>query len=328
MAALAWAALGVLAGARPVIAQDTHLVLVVGIAGDPTYGDRFRGWATTIHDAAVNRLGVSEGNAVWLGEDRPAKATVASLRAALTQLAQRAGPDDRVLVVLIGHGTERDGKPLFNLSGPDLAPADLAVMLDALAPRRVAVVNTASASGGFVSGLAAPGRTVITATRSGRENNETWFAGFFADALAKEGSDLDKDGRISLFEAFEYTRREVSRYFEEKKLLATEHALLDGDGDGEGTLEPTGDQGDGLAANGFHVGGGTRAAAAAAQAAATDDPVLKQLLTDRTRLEERIASLRARRESMEATDYERQLEELLVELALKDREIRERGGAR
>src|SRR6185503_8698124 len=117
----------------------------------------------------------------------------------------------------------REGKPLFNLSGPDLTPTDLALMLDELAPRRVAVVNTGSASGGFVAGLAAPGRTVITATRSGRENNETWFGGFFADALAKDGSDLDKDGRISLFEAFEYTRREVKRYFDEKKLLVTEH---------------------------------------------------------------------------------------------------------
>ena len=76
------------------------------------------------------------------------------------------------------------------------------------------------------------------------------------------------------------------------------------------------------------MGGGARAAAAAAQAAATDDPVLKGLLAERTRLEERIATLRARKAEMDAAAYDSQLEELLVELALKDREIRERGGGR
>jgi hypothetical protein len=305
----------------------------VGLAGDDKYVERFRGWASTIRDAAVNRLGVAEANVVWLGDDPGApagriddKATVATLRATLTRIGQRAGTEDRVLLVLIGHGTEREGRALFNLTGPDLTPVELGLMLDQLAPRRVAVVNTGSASGGFIPGLAGAGRTVITATRSGRENNETWFAGYFADALAKDGSDLDKDGRVSLFEAFEYTRREVKRYFDEQKILLTEHALLDGDGNGEGTMEPAGDQPDGLGAGTFYVGGGTRAAAAAAQAAASDDPVLKGLLTERTRLEERVAALRARKDQMDPAAYERELEDLLVELALKNREIRERGG--
>ena len=330
-AALSLAALAALGGVRPAAAQDTHLVMVVGLGGQESYDARFRGWATTIYDAAVNRLGVTADHVIWLGDDPAApagriqdKATVAAMRTAFTQVAQRAGADDRVLVVLIGHGTEREGRALFNLTGPDLTPADLAVMLDELAPRRVAVVNTGSSSAGFIAGLKAPGRTVITATRSGRENNETWFAGYFADALAKEGSDLDKDGRISLFEAFEYSRREVARYFEEKKLLVTEHALLDGDGNGEGTMEPTSDQGDGLAAGTFYVGGGARTAAA--QAAASDDPVLRGLLAERTRLEERIAALRARKAEMDAAAYDQQLEDLLVELALKNREIREKGG--
>ncbi|MSR36101.1 MAG: hypothetical protein EXR95_05575 [Gemmatimonadetes bacterium] len=320
-------------GARPAAAQDTHLLLVVGLAGDSAYAARFRGWASTVHDAAVGRLGVSEANVVWLGDDPAApagrikdKATVAALRSAVAQIAQRAGPEDRVLVVLIGHGTEREGKPLFNLTGPDLTPADLGLTLDQLAPRRVAVVNTASASGGFVGGLAAPGRTVITATRSGRENNETWFAGFFADALAQEGSDLDKDGRISLFEAFEYARREVNRYFEEKKILVTEHALLDGNGDGEGTMAPAADQGDGLGAGTFYVGGDDRAVAA--QAAASDDPVLRGLLAERARIEERVAALRARKAEMDPAAYDRELEALVVELALKSREVREHGGGR
>lgn len=316
--------------ARPAAAQDTHLLLVVGLAGDEAYARRFRGWASTIYDAAVNRLGIDAAHALWL-DDAPGaqvrdKATVATVRAALGGIAGKAGPDDRVLVVLIGHGTERDGKAQFNLTGPDLTPADLALMLDPLAPRRVAVVNTASGSGGFVEGLKGPGRTVIAATRNGRETNETWFAQFFADALSKDGSDIDKDGRVSMFEAFEYARREVKRYYDEKKILVTEHALLDGDGDGEGSMEPTAELDDGLAAGTFYVGGGARTAASTP--VDTDDPALKRLLVERGRLEERIAGLRLNKAQMDPQAYEKQLEDLLVDLALKDREIRDHGGPR
>ena len=315
---------------RPAAAQDTHLLLVVGLAGDTTYAQRFRAWTNTIYDAAVGRLGVNPANVVWLddqaGPHVKDRATVATLRTAIGAIGAKAGPEDRLLVVLIGHGTEREDKSLFNLTGPDLTPTDLSLMLDPLAPRRVAVVNTASASGGFVEGLKGAGRTVITATRSGRENNETWFAQYFADALAKDGSDLDKDGRISLFEAFEYARREVQRFYDEKKILVTEHALLDGDGNGVASMNPAPEDVEGLGAGTFYVGTNTHAASAAP--VNTDDPVLKALLAERSRLEERIAALRAKKAEMQAAEYDEQLEELLVELALKDREIKAKGGGR
>ena len=312
-------------------AQQTHLLMVVGLSGGAPYKERFQGWATSIREAAVDRLGIPEANFVWLAEDPAAapgqikdRATVSSVRTALTDVAQRAGDGDRLVVVLIGHGTEREGKPLFNLAGPDLSPTDLDLMLDQIAPRRVAVVNTSSASGSFITSLSGPGRTIITATRSGRESNETWFAGFFAEALSEDGADLDKDGRISLLEAFEYARQEVARYFVENHLLATEHALLDDDGDGQGTREPGQNTADGLLAGTFYVGGST--AEVAAQAAASDDPVLQRLLQERAQLEEQVVALRARKSEMEAAAYELDLEALLVELALKSRELREHGG--
>jgi hypothetical protein len=246
----------------------------------------------------------------------------------VTGLAERAGPGDRVLVVLIGHGTAGGAGVRFNLSGPDLSPEALDAMLDELAPRRVAVVHTGSASGEFVPALSGENRTVITATRTSRENNETWFAGFFAEALEGDGSDLDKDGRVSLLEAFEFSRREVARYYEENDLLATEHALLDDDGDGEGTMEP-GELGDGRSAGTFFVGGPPLASArGAGRPSDTDDPVLARLYEEREALEQRVAAHRLRRDQMDAAEYESLLENLLVDLALKTREIREREGGR
>lgn len=330
---VAFGVLGGFAGALPAAAQQTHVLMIVGLSGQPQYKDRFFGWASSIRDAAVQRLGIPEANFVWLGEDPSAapgkiadRASVATIRSAMASLARRAGPDDRVVVVMIGHGTEQDRRPLFNLTGPDLTPTDLDLMLDELAPRRVAVVNTASASGDFVAPLAGPGRTLITATRSGRETNETWFAQFFAQALAQDGADTDKDGRISLLEAFQYARTETARYYTERQLLATEHALLEDDGDGKGTLEPGDGTKDGALAGTFYVGGS--ASDVAAQNAASGDPELQRLLREKAALDERVATLRARKDGMDPAEYDRQLEALLVDLALKGREIRDREAAK
>ena len=49
------------------------------------------------------------------------------------------------------------------------------------------------------------------------------------------------------------------------------------------------------------------------------------LYGDKGRLEQAIADLRRRKESIEKNEYENQLEELLVDLAMTNRAIRERG---
>ncbi len=323
-----------LASARPAAAQDTHLLIVVGLPGDTTYAARFKGWAQSIHDSAVNRLGVKPANVIWLS-DAPGpqvkdKATLAVLRTTIAGMIPTIGPDDQLMVVLIGHGTENDGKPMFNLTGPDLSPEDLSKMLEPLEPRRVAIVNTASASGGFVDGLKGPGRSIVTATRSGAENTETWFANYFAEALSKDGADLDKDGRISLFEAFEYATREVKRYYDTKKILVTEHAQLDGDGNGVAVMDPTPEEVDGLNAGTFIIGGGARTASAGSESPPidTNDPALKALLGERAKLEQQIAGLRLQKGQMDEAAYEKQLEDLLVQLALKDKEIKDKGGSK
>src|SRR5690606_33235195 len=105
---------------------------------------------------------------------------------------------------------------------------------------------------------------------------------------------------------------------------ATEHALLDDDGDGTGTLEPGETTSDGRVAATFYLGGPAVASAARPDRPETDDPVLARLYEEQEALETRVAAHRLRRDSMDPAEYEAQLEELLVELALKGREIRER----
>lgn len=321
---------GLLAGlalvvAAPAAAQSTHVLVVTGLGGAPEYTARFAEWGGELVRAAVD-AGVPAGNVVWLAEDEALDRRVAAVArkdavvSELAALAQRSAPGDVVLVALFGHGSARGDEARINLPGPDLSATELAALLDPLDSRRLVVVNAASASGGFVGPLSDSGRVVVTATRSTRENEATRFGGYFVEALAGDAADTDKDGRVSILEAFEYARLEVARAYSTAGQLPTEHALLDDDGDGQGTLEPgPGDPGDGRLA-------ATLALAPPSPApAATDDPGLGALREREARLQEQLAELRNRQDSMDVDTYQAELEALLLEIARTGRAIREAG---
>ncbi len=320
--------------AAPAAAQRTHLLVVSGIGGTPEYADTFYTLGARAVDAARSRYGLAEADAVFLAE-RPerdprriaGRSTRAAVTRAIEALARRSAPGDEVLLLFIGHGSAQGGEPRLNLPGPDLTAADLAALLDRLAGRRVAVVNTASASGGFVPALKGEGRLVVTATRSGAESNATRFGRYFVDAIAGDGADTDKDGRVSLLEAFLYARREVGRAYDGRRLLQSEHALLDGDGDGEGSGDPKPEDADAKAAATFFLAPAAAAAAAAAPGGAAD-PKVRALEERKRGLEAKIDALKAARAGMDSIAYEGQLESLLLELARVDAALRAAGGGR
>ncbi|MCG6955148.1 MAG: C13 family peptidase [Gemmatimonadetes bacterium] len=320
-----------LATAPALAGQQTRVLLVAGLGGTPEYRKEFHDLVQRLDSALVNRLRVDAAN-VTLLEENPVSAsdhaeqrsTRDNVMSALAALAASAGPSDDILVVLLGHGTAEGDDVRFNLPGPDLTPADLATALDAFKTQHVAVVNAASASGGFVAPLAAPNRVVVAATRTSRERSATVFPRYFVDALAGDGADLDKDGRVSILEAFQYARQETERHYKDENLLQVEHAVLDDNGDGEGSMVAAADSADGKLASEFRLGIPGDAAVGATPT--TDDPVLKRLYAERTEIQKKIDDLRARKESMPPEEYQEQLENLLVELGLKNREIRQHGG--
>lgn len=336
-AILAVVCAGAATAAKPAAAQQTHLLVVSGIGGAPEFADDFYHWGASLVDAARTRYALPDSDVVFLAENPardPARirgrSTRENIEAAIADLAKRARPGDRVLVVLIGHGSDEGNGPRLNLPGPDLAAADWAKLLDRLATQKVAVVVTSASSGGFVQALAGKGRVVVAATRNAAEHNETVFGGYFAQAFAQDGADTDKDGRVTLLEAFEYARTEVARAYEQRHELQTEHAVLDGDGDGQAAMEPQPDGPDARGARAFFLAPASAAAAdvaaGAPEGATSADPALRALYEQKRALEARIDSLKAAKANMEPASYEQALEKLLLELARKDREIRGAGG--
>ena len=247
---------------------------------------------------------------------QPARSTKEEIEKALGALATAAGADDTVFIVLIGHGSF-DGKiAKFNLPGPDMTPADFAAALKRFVSKKVVFVNTASASGPFVEALAAPGRTIVTATRTGAERFATLFGGYFVDALASDAADADKNRRVSVLEAFNAAKIDVARAYEKQGIMVTEHPLLEDGGDGEGSLEPAANGKDGQIAAILSLG------TPASALVLPDDPKLRQLYEERRELEQRVESLKLLKAGMDAAKYASELEKVLTDLALKTQQIR------
>lgn len=311
-----------------VSAQNVHLAVIVGLAGDPEHGELFQKWGSSLVEAGTKRYGIARDRIVYL-VDKPedgSSANGASTRdgigKAFESIAQKAASDDVVFVILIGHGTFDGRAAKFNLPGPDMTPADFEPLLKKLEPRRVVLVNTASASGPFIEALSRPGRTIVTATRNGAERFATLFGGFFVDALTAEEADADKNKRVSVLEAFNYARGEVVKAYEREGIMLTEHALLDDTGDKEGTAQPAADAKEGRVAALLSLG------SVGSGEPLPDDPKLRALYEERRALERRVESLRLLKDSMDPQKYSSELEKAVTELALKSRQIREAEGKR
>ena len=312
---LVLATLILFAPTRPAVAQDTHLLVITGVGGDEEHTTQFHQWATTIIDAAKERGGLADPTITYLG-DKPdlapgriaARSTRENVQKTFADLATKAQPADEVFIVLIGHGSFDGRVAAFNLPGPDLTAEDYAKLLAKLTAQRIVFVNTSSSSGGFLAPLAGPGRTIVTATKTGGERNETRFAPFFAEAFKDNAADTDRNGRVSVSEAFEYAKTKVAATYTKGGHILTEHATIDDGREGK------------FAATLFLESEKAKAAATARVA----DPELRALLDAQRALENQVTALRLRKESMDPAEYERESEKLLTELALKTRAIRER----
>jgi hypothetical protein len=304
------------------------LLIVVGLAGDPEHGELFHKWGSELAESA-GHLGVPQDHVVYL-VDQPAegeahvtgKATLEEINKTFDQFVKQATADDAVYVVLIGHGSYDGKAPKFNLPGPDISAADFAAQFKRLPTKQIVFVNTASASGPFVNELSAPGRTIITATRSGAENFATLFGGYFVDALSGEEADADKNGRVTMLEAYQFAKAAVQRAYDKEGLLSTEHAVLDDNGDKVGSPDPSTTAADGKVAALMAIGSAADAMPLPA------DPKMRALVLERRDLEHRVESLRLLKDNMDPAKYQSELEKLVTDLALKTREIRTLEGAK
>ncbi|HEX4050199.1 MAG TPA: C13 family peptidase [Steroidobacteraceae bacterium] len=272
-------------------AQAAERVLIIeGLGGEPLYARQFDTQARAVA-AASRALDGNDAVRMLAGNE----ATRAHILAQFRRLAAQMERRDELVVYLIGHGSFDGREYKFNVPGPDLSDADLKGALQGLPAERQLVIVTGSASGALLPTLGAAHRVLLTATRNGEESNATRFGAALAAALQSPEADTDKDGRISAQEAFTYARRTVQDEYRREGLLASEHAVLQGDAAGDFALASL------VPSAAAHIPG--------------------QQLRRRAALNARIKALEARKHSLTPAAYQQQLQDLLLQLARLQQQI-------
>lgn len=298
-------------------ASKDHLILVVGAPGEEQFESEFADWAQAWRELAGQR---QWSMTLINGEDRseqdhlegkPEQTPHAALQQAISDATKS---NQRLWIVLIGHGTASRGVAKFNLAGPDVSTVELSNWLKPLTCQ-VVVVNCSSSSGPFLTELSGQNRILLTATRSGSEANFSRFGRYLSHAVGDLSADLDHDQEVSLLEAFLAATSQTERFYREEARLTTEHALLDDNGDKVGT---SGDFYRGIrpakqAAKGKQLDGSTagRIILFSSPEAVRLSPEMERR---RDEIEVALDSLRKRKSELTLEDYYDQLEQLLIEM--------------
>ncbi len=283
-------------------ARDLSVVVVQGASGTEEFGNKFQtqveAWKTACAKGGVAVEVIS-------GAETTAK---------LEKRLKDADAKKALWLVLIGHGTFDGREAKFSAEGPDFDAKQLGTWLAPL-KQEVVVIHNASASGGFIRPLAGKNRVIITSTKSPDEVFYARFGEHFAEAIGGlPDADLDQDRQVSLLEAFIHASKGAATFYENEGRLATEHALIDDNGDAQGTrheaLQPDAQAGAGVKTD------GERAAQLVLVLSDEEKKLTDAQRTKRDSLEVALTKLKEQREKTKMADevYYVELEKLLREL--------------
>jgi hypothetical protein len=287
---------------------DSSALILRGVAGSPEHEEKFDKWAQGTAKALVDKFGFSTDRVIMLSGNKTAQADI---QKAFATLKQQLKPADTFFLFFIGHGSGKDGQYKFNISGPDYSEDDYNKLLASLSVGRIVIIAGTPASGAALEKFSGKNRVVVTATRSGQEENDIVFYDYFLQALSSTAADEDKDQKVSVWEAFKYAVAETERFYKEEGRLSTEHPQISDNGtektDAKAKEPPL------LARSTSFV---------VDRPIVSSDPKLQALYNERKEIEQKVDALRLNKNSMPGPEYEKQLEALVIQLALKNEEIK------
>ncbi len=302
--------------------RGQDLVIVVGSGGTLEYEKQFLEWSERLVKAA-ERAGIAS---TLIGQQSPSAATPVvadsgtvkpdrdQLQTALADLSSHETSEPLWLIYL-GHGTYDGRGALLNLRGDDISDKQLTDSLK-LAKRPLAIILCSSCSSPFINALSGPNRVIVTATKDGNQVQFARFGDAFSKAVDSLDADINRDGQSSLFEAWLFASRRTADFYKSEGRLATEHSLLDDNGDQRGTRAENFD-GDRLKSgvkNAAEMDG--RLATRWALVRSDDEKKLSpEQRARRDELEGQLEALRNRKESMNEDEYLDALESILRPLA-------------
>jgi hypothetical protein len=225
-------------------------LIVCGLAGDEDHRKLFSETAELMLTGLTKHHGFAAENIKVLWGDEPQEkdgpavagsqvATRESIIETGKELVEASQPEDALWVIVLGHAHYDNKLSWINVKGPDLSHIEFSKLFVGLPCREQVFFITTQVSGFFARSLSAPLRVVITATEADQEVNETLFPHKLAKNLAEppelEEFDVNEDGQATLFDLYLLTAKQTLEDYAANEFLATEHALIEDNGDGRGT---------------------------------------------------------------------------------------------
>ncbi len=230
--------------------KTKRAIILCGLSGDTDHHVLFSKTVVNLHEGLCRNLGFASSEVRVLFGDKPEaadseviksaqRATREEVEKSVAAVRAQLQPEDSLWVIVLGHA-HYDGKYAWlNLPGPDIQQFEFAKMFHGLPAAQQVFWVTTPASGQFIKTLSAKGRVVISATDVDWETNETEFPQELAKVLFSPPDykeiDVDQDGVISLLDIYVKVTQNLAQAYLDRELLATEHPLLDDNGDGRGT---------------------------------------------------------------------------------------------
>jgi len=185
---------------------QAYAVLVGGLGGQDPYGKWYADWLARFQTYLTQSARVPAANVALLsGKD----ATFEAITAAFGKLAARAGPQDQLVLFIVGHGEINGTAPTLSLAGPDPTARQLGALLNAFPAKNQVILNFSASSGDFLKVLSAPGRVNLTAT-SPTELEEPVFPEFFLRGLESKRAGAGKNGPITMLEAYNWAAQQTA----------------------------------------------------------------------------------------------------------------------
>jgi len=212
-------------------------IVISGIGGQSWYARNLLDWVNRFGALLTGKCGLKPEHVFVLTEKADAKATpprekstLENVRAAFDKAKAVLAPSDQFILFLAGHGQINEPVGKLCLPGRDLASGELADLLDALPTNKMVIINAASGGAEFLKDYLLDNRVILTAAGVETDSTPPFFAEFFLRAYETGRADTlrvgktrtygNRDGVISLLEAYCYAAKETASFYHRQYLQA------------------------------------------------------------------------------------------------------------
>ena len=227
-----------------------HVLIIGGTAGEKSFYDAFWSATSRFHELLINEYSYTQEHITFLFEDMgpseesgivDTESKREQVLAAFAELAETVQPSDRFLLFMLGHASRTGrGDLKFNLRGRDITEAEYVTLINAIPAERQILIFGFPYSGKLVTHLSKQGRIILTSSSPNEGYSlQAGFGNVFVDAFSAAANDIDRNGDISLLEAFLSLQTRTKDFYEKDGKVQSEHPHLDDNGDRDATRNLT-----------------------------------------------------------------------------------------